>query len=189
VLVAHVRQKTVGPTRIENTHPFEREGWLFAHNGTVKALDLVRAGASKARLAEIQGDTDSEVLFAFFLSRLDEAGLSKLDGEPARAAATTVLEEATRKLREANVGAFNFLLTDGATCFAHRFGRSLFILERTPHGHGSAPHWSRRRHAVLIASERMTDEAWHEVPDGTLMRVDRDPVPTIVGGAAPGRAA
>src|SRR5262245_54639759 len=32
VLVAHIRQKTVGPTSLENTHPFERDGWVFAHN-------------------------------------------------------------------------------------------------------------------------------------------------------------
>lgn len=200
VLVAHVRQKTVGPTRLENTHPFERDGWLFAHNGTVKAIDVVRAGASKARLAEVQGDTDSEILFAHLLTRLDEAGLTKLHDEATRSTATLVIEEAAKKLREQNVGAFNFLLSDGATCFAHRFGRSLFILERSPSDpvrekRDVGPNativtkWTQRRHAVLIASERITDEPWRELDERTFLRIDRDPFPTVVATAAPGRAA
>lgn len=200
LLVAHIRQKTVGPTRLENTHPFERDGWLFAHNGTVKAIDVVRGRASKARLAEVEGDTDSEILFAHLLTRLDEAGLTKLPDEHARAAATVVVEEAARELREQNVGAFNFLLSDGATTFAHRFGRSLFILERAPSDRVRETRdvtesttlvtkWTQRRHAVLIASERLTDEPWRELPEGTLLRVDRDPVPTIVATDAPVRAA
>jgi predicted glutamine amidotransferase len=41
--------------------------------------------------------------------------------------------------------------------------------------------WTSRRRAVLVASERMTDEPWREIPDGTLLRVDRLPEPEIVG--------
>lgn len=200
VLVAHVRQKTVGRTRLENTHPFSRSGWIFAHNGTVKDLETVRASASKARLAEIEGDTDSEVLFAHLLTRLDEAGLTTLGSADARDAATKILEAATKKLRDANVGAFNFLLSEGTTIFAHRFGRSLFILERSPSdevrdsqridlGATIVTKWTRRRHAILIASERITDESWTEVPEGALLRVDREPSPTIVVNVAPPRAA
>lgn len=193
VLVAHIRQKTVGPTRLENTHPFHRDGWLFAHNGTVKAIDVVREGASKARLSEIEGDTDSEILFAHYLTRLDEAGLTKLDGEDSRAAATRIIEDASKKLRDLNVGAFNFILSDGSTSYAHRFGRTLFMLERKPHNPAesgiSLKDWTRRRHAVLIASERLTDEPWTELPEGTLLRIDRDPIPTIVISAEQGRAA
>ena len=50
MLVAHVRQKTVGSTRLENTHPFEREGWVFAHNGTIQHEDFLRARCSGRRL-------------------------------------------------------------------------------------------------------------------------------------------
>ena len=173
VLVSHIRQKTVGPTRLENTHPFVRGGWVFAHNGTIGEIDRVRAGASKERLAEIAGDTDSEVLFAHLLSAIDAGGL---DG----------LEAAARALREAGVGAINFLLSDGTTTFAHRFGRSLYVLERGPsdplreersvaRGAAITTRWTTRRSAVFIASERMTDEPWQEIPDGTLLRIDRGP--------------
>lgn len=99
VLVAHIRQKTVGPTRLENTHPFVRDGWVFAHNGTIKEQDGVRARCSARRLREITGDTDSELFFAFVLTKLDEHGLVRLTDEDARRRATDLLHETTAELR------------------------------------------------------------------------------------------
>jgi predicted glutamine amidotransferase len=191
ILVAHVRQKTVGPTSLANTHPFSRDGWVFAHNGTVHATDYLRAHASRSRLSEITGDTDSEVLFAFMLTRLDSHGLISLSDEASRLEATRLLLATARDLRAKEVGAFNFLLSDGYSCWAHRFGRSLYVLERGPAdpvrpsrevmpGATIETAWTKRRHAVFIASERITDEPWREVPDCTLMRIDRKPVPKIV---------
>ena len=189
ILIAHIRQKTVGPTRIENTHPFVQSAWVFAHNGTVKDQAYVRSGVSARRLAEVRGDTDSEVLFAFLLSRLDEADVTHTEpSDASRARGLEVLAAATADLRRRNVGAFNFLLSNGSSCFVHRFGRTLFLLERRPDPPSSASSldeqaalakWRMRRHAVLVASERLTDEPWREVPEGTLLRVDRDPIPRI----------
>jgi predicted glutamine amidotransferase len=196
ILIAHVRQKTVGPTSIANTHPFMQSGWVFAHNGTIQDQAFVRESTSEARLAEVRGETDSEMLFAYFLTRLDEIGLSSISGlygEAARVArdkATRTLADATEELRNRKVGAFNFLMSDGESCFIHRFGRSLFLLDRTPRK-SRVPRsdelptsarqvtWVERRRAVLVASEQLTDEPWVELPEGTFLRVDRDPTPTI----------
>ncbi|HSO34885.1 MAG TPA: class II glutamine amidotransferase [Labilithrix sp.] len=191
VLVAHVRQKTVGPTRLENTHPFVESGWAFAHNGTIQQIEALREDCSATRLEAVLGDTDSELFFAYVLTRLDEEGLVRLDDESSRARAADVLHEMTARLRERKIGAFNFLLSDGTTTFAHRSGRSLFILERNPAdpvrqtrdmGGGATvvTAWTSRRQAVLIASEHTTDEPWQEVPDGTLLRIERLPAPYIV---------
>jgi len=179
VLIAHIRQKTVGGTSLANTHPFARDGWVFAHNGTVEDQAYVRARISPARHEQVRGETDSEALFAFFLSRLDASGLATPSTETERDEAMRVIGDAARELRERRAGAFNFLLSNGETCFVHRFGRSLFLLERGPSGaalHGS---WRERRHAVLVASERLTDEPWRELEEGSLLRIDRDPVPRI----------
>lgn len=191
MLVAHVRQKTVGPTRLENSHPFVRDNWVFAHNGTIHGTDTLRAGCSTKRHREIAGDTDSELFFAYVLTRLDERGLTRLDDEPSRSHATEVVHELTAELRAARIGAFNFLLSDGKTTFAHRFGRSLFVLDRGPGdpvreqrevspGTTIVTRWTARRQAILIASERITDEPWREVPDGTLLRFERTPTPRTV---------
>jgi predicted glutamine amidotransferase len=42
---------------------------------------------------------------------------------------------------------------------------------------------------VVVASERLTDEQWGEIPEGTLLRIDRAPAPRIVWADAPERAA
>ena len=201
LLVAHIRQKTVGPTRLENTHPFLSDGWVFAHNGTIQHQDGLRAGCSGRRLREITGDTDSELFFAYLLTRMDERGLVRVDGAPdhrRRDELTQMLYEVTAELRAQRIGAFNFLLSDGQTTFAHRFGRSLFVLERAPgdpvrevrpidEAATITTKWTTRRKAVLVASERTTDEPWREVDDGTLLRIDRSPVPHIVTVGAPGQ--
>jgi glutamine amidotransferase len=187
LLVSHIRQKTIGDTRLANTHPFARGRWIFAHNGTVKDIAWLRAGASSERLAEIDGDTDSELLFAWMLTRLDEAGVS---GCAANAHTDRALGAIARAGRERpDFGAFNFLLSDGVTTYAHRFGRTMFLLERGPDdavlstrttmdGTVLETPWSHRRSAVFVASERITDEPWQVIEDGTLLRIERLPSPS-----------
>lgn len=180
LLVAHIRKKTVGSTSLENTHPFHRGRWVFAHNGTIKDLDYLRSRTSLARAQEVCGQTDSEIFFSYLLTLIDDTPSEQRDG---------ALAQALREARErSGFGAFNFLLSDGDVTYAHRFGRTLFMLERGPHDEvrvkrtsqvGSIVHtpWSQRRQAIFVASEKMTDEPWEEILEGTLLRVDTAPLP------------
>ncbi len=171
LLVSHVRKRTVGVVRTANSHPFSRGRWVFAHNGTVDDRAWLAPRISRTRRAEIRGDTDSEIFFAFLLTRLDDAGLADV---PASSATDDLVARTVGECRaRARFGSLNFLLSDGESCYAHRFGRSLYVLERG--ARESSP--SRRAHAVFVASEAMTDEAWHEVPNGTLLRIERQIVP------------
>jgi glutamine amidotransferase len=186
LLISHIRRKTVGETSLANTHPFARGRWVFAHNGTVEDVAWLRAHASPGRLAEIGGETDSELLFAWLLTRLDEAGVAHT---PASPGTDRVVGEAVRDARQrAGFGAFNFLLSNGQSTYAHRLGRSMHLLERTPEdpvrfrrtsqdGTAVETPWSQRRTAIFVASERITDEPWQEIEEGMLLRVDRAPVP------------
>ena len=159
VAVAHVRKKTVGETSLANTHPFRRGRFVFAHNGTADAAWLARR-SSPERMAEIEGDTDSERLFAFAMTHVDEAG------DVARG-----LSAATRALvLEPGVGSVNFLLSDGQTVHAFRLGRTLYLLVR---GAGAG---CRRTPLMAVASEQLTDEPWIEIEQGALveLRVPED---------------
>ena len=156
VVIAHVRQKTVGDTALTNTHPFQRDVFVFAHNGSITAIPAVAARASARRLAEIEGDTDSERLFAFVLTYIDEVG----DVERGVIAAVEALHAL------GTIGSTNFLLSCGQRLYAHRLGRSLFTLAR----HGADE--LRRTASVVVASERLTDEAWHELAEGSLVVVE-----------------
>lgn len=159
ILVSHVRKRTVGPIRTTNAHPFVRGRWVFAHNGTIEHRAWISARTSPERAAEVRGDTDSEAFFAFILTRFDEAGVTCASSQ----GADDVLDRTLAECRaRPGFGSFNFLLSDGASVYAHRFGRSLYVLERGDH---------RRAPAVFVASEVMTGEAWREVSSGTLLRV------------------
>jgi len=181
VLIAHVRKRTVGPIGPDNTHPFARGRWTFAHNGTIDDQDFLRAHSAPARLAEVVGQTDSELFFAYLLTALDARPDAPDDA----------LADALRALVKRRGVAANFLLGDGEVLYAHRFGRTLFTLERRP---GDAVRtertsvetlatletgWTPRRGAVFIASEQLSDEPWQEVPTGTLLRVDRGALPSV----------
>jgi glutamine amidotransferase len=185
-LIAHIRQRTVGNCALENTHPFRVGRWVFAHNGTIKDVDWLRGRASATRLAEVRGETDSELFFAYLLTRLDDAGVP--DAAPG-AKTDAVLASATREARERpDFGSVNFLMSDGETMYAHRCGRTLHLLERGPEdavrsvrssrdGTKVETPWSQRRHALLVASEHMTDEPWQAVGEGMFLRLDRLPLP------------
>lgn len=147
VVIAHVRQKTVGCTALANTHPFRRDAFVFAHNGSVTAIPAVAARASETRLSEIEGETDSERLFAMILTHIDDAA----DVERGVVAAVRGLHAL------GDIGSTNFLLSCGSRLFAHRCGRSLFALAST---------------SVVIASEQLTDEAWQELPERSLVVVE-----------------
>jgi glutamine amidotransferase len=194
MMIAHVRRRTVGPVSIENTHPFQRGPWVFAHNGTITEVDRLRAAASPERLAEVRGTTDSEIFFAFLMTRLDTIGAegpssrrTASPGDVDRVLTEAVAEMATR----ADFGACNFLLADGESLYAYRQGRTLHLLERTA---GDEPHseipsrstgtvmetrWSPRQRAILVASEEITPEPWVSVAEGTLLKVSRRPTPTV----------
>jgi predicted glutamine amidotransferase len=189
VLVAHVRKRTVGAIRVENTHPFHRGGWVFAHNGTIEELGWMEGTVSPRRKAEVVGDTDREIFFASILSRLDAAGLD--ERSPADSVGSVVSNFVRELGARRSVGASNFLLASGDHVYAYRHGRSLYALRRGPSdevrvrrdsqetGASIETPWTPRRTAVLIASERMTDEPWEEIGERTLLQVARHPVPTL----------
>jgi glutamine amidotransferase len=186
LMISHIRRRTVGAVSLENTHPFRSGRWVFAHNGTIHERGFLRANTSSQRLAELRGHTDSEQLFAHLLTELDAAGVAE---EPASPDTDAVLRRATRlACANPSFGSANFLLSDGTTMYAHRFGRTLFVLDRAPEDPVCASRrsrdgttvmtpWHPRRRAVLIASEAMTDEPWSEIKEGELLRIDRIPAP------------
>ncbi len=148
IVIAHVRKKTVGPTALVNTHPFRRGDYVFAHNGTLADSSALVSRTAPEHLAAVEGDTDSERMFAFVLTQIDA------HGDVARGVA-----EAVRTLHALPTpGSVNFLLSCGRRLYAHRLGRSLFATDRAG--------------AMLVASEPLTDEPWRELPDRTLLELE-----------------
>ena len=162
VLVAHVRARTVGAVSAANTHPFHRDGWVFAHNGTVHDVLHLECHTSSRRLREREGETDSETLFAYLLTRLDECALTR---SSASVAIDAAVGRAVAELTVRGVGSMNFVLSNGTLLYAHRCGQPLYLLDRL----GCAA----RPASVLVASEPITAEAWVPLEDLSLVRCSR----------------
>jgi glutamine amidotransferase len=169
VVLAHVRDASVGPVLEANTHPFAHGPWLFAHNGTVarfRRSARVRA-ALEAAIAPglrraLSGDTDSERCFLLFLTCLGSHR-----GRATLPRVRRALAEATARIAAvADPGArrpssLNFLVSDGRLLAACRRGRTLhWLREPGPSGR------------FVIASEPIGRAAWHEVPEGGFVGVD-----------------
>lgn len=178
--LAHVRYASLGAHTYANTHPFEQDGRLFAHNGAfaeVAALDgrLEELGAR----ALVQGQTDSERMFALVTA---EARRAAGDVGAGIAAAVTWLAENLPVL------SLNCIITTATDLWAVRYPdtHELHVLEnrsgapgRGHRLHARSPRISARAEDlgdhVLVATEPMTDDPrWHMMEPGTLLHVGSD---------------
>jgi predicted glutamine amidotransferase len=180
--VAHVRYASTGSREIANTHPFEQEGRVFAHNGHLEGLDELEAQLGDQRRL-VRGDTDSERFFALVTKEIDANG-----GDPGAALAAAARWVA----RELPLYALNCLLATATDMWALRYPdtHDLLMLERAGGGAtgrrhldaGSASGRIRVRSgalaasaAVIFATEQMDEDAgWRPLEAGELVHVDRD---------------
>lgn len=173
--VAHVRHSSGAPVRLENTHPFEMEGRLFAHNGVVEGMDVLERHLGDD-LRRVRGDTDSERLFALVTRETAAAGGDVGAG----------LSAALRWVAaELPVYAVNVVLTTPGRLWAVRYPatHALWVLERhEPRGrldHRSTAGTHVVSHdlsdapSVVVASERLDDDdRWRLLEPGVLLAVD-----------------
>lgn len=178
--IAHVRFASTGGLRPENTHPFEQQGRLLAHNGVIHGLDHLdeQLGEYRSLLA---GDTDSERFFALVTREIDSHGGDV--GQGLASAARWVAASLP-------LFALNVVLIAGPELWALRYPdtHDLFVLDRAPGGtsrdrhleHASRAGRIRVRSgeladapAVVVATERMDeDTGWRNLRSGELLHVD-----------------
>lgn len=190
-VVAHVRNATVGGRRRENTHPFCYGRWIFAHNGTVREFEAVRSRLEQGtpepfRLLR-RGSSDSEAAFCWLLARMHSAGID-LDSSAcdldllADLVADSIprIEEFCRAEGADVPSRLNWILTNGSLMIATRWNNDLHLLVRRgvhdceicgiPHIE-DAPREDYR--AVVVASEPISQEEWRDVPERSLVLIDR----------------
>jgi predicted glutamine amidotransferase len=178
--LAHIRHATAAQPTLENTHPFEQHGRLFAHNGVLSNLDELRAKlGSHAEL--MGGETDSEMYFTLMTKRIEEAGGDIEAG----------ITAAARELAaDIPLYSLNMLLTTPTDIWALRYPdtNELWILERSLAGFDDGAMFEQRSTsgitrvfsaalallpATVIASERMdSNPAWRLLEPGELIHVD-----------------
>ncbi len=170
IVLAHVRDASVGRVALENTHPFVEGRWVFAHNGTVaryrrsrSVREALLAAISPARRERLRGQTDSERCFQIFLSRLDlrrGRGRASLSDVRTALAETVALVQAIADRGEVH-STLNFLVSDGRLLCACRHGKPLHVSATAGDGH-----------LFAVASEPIGRSGWEAVPEGGFVGID-----------------
>lgn len=190
-ILAHVRAATqVRAVSELNCHPFVRGPFAFMHNGDVGSFSRLRrrllATLSDAAFDAVEGNTDSEHLFAVFLHEMEgrDPGVEEM-AAALRRAFVRVLD-----LVESHGGGapsyFNVAVSNGRGAVVSRFasddhygGESLYVNRgrrfvcedglcrmATPHEDGGA---------ILVSSEALSeDPGWEPIPDDHLIVVAED---------------
>jgi predicted glutamine amidotransferase len=188
---AHVRAASSGLSVSElNCHPFEYDRFLWMHNGGIaefgKIKRRLRESLSDEAYNFIQGTTDSEHAFAYFLDQLLPRIEDYTSDDLVSAMKATVaqLNLWTREAGDPKPSRYNFAVTDGQTIIATRYVNDPHTLPHTLYVSAGAAFENvegqyrmrpTERHpgAVIIASEPLTDERtdWTEVPPNHLVVV------------------
>jgi predicted glutamine amidotransferase len=179
--IAHVRYASNGAVALQNTHPFEQQGRLFAHNGVIGDVPALEGQLGDA-MASVHGETDSERFFALITREIEACGEV---GQGISRAASWVAEHLP-------VFALNLVLITERELWALRYPdtHELHVLERAaggPSGRRHLEHASARgsvrvrsgelsrQPAVVVASEPMDEDAgWRALQSGELLHVDGD---------------
>jgi ergothioneine biosynthesis protein EgtC len=189
--IAHVRAASVGEVSESNCHPFQYKNILMMHNGGVEHFSRIKRKIREPLSDElynwIKGQTDSEHIFAYFLTQL-------LAGNHATISPETVMEafektftalKAMMKAQGINEPAYlNMMVTNGLFFVGTRYTTDPKEEPLTLyHSEGGryvvedgisfmvAP--EDDDHAVLIVSEKLTEEKhWTLIPSNHFIVVD-----------------
>lgn len=180
--LAHIRLASTGSLTAPNTHPFQQDGRLFAHNGVVEDLAALEAHLGQD-LALVAGETDSERVFALITREI----------RCARGDIGAGIERATRWIAaHLPLYSLNFVLTTPDQLWALRYPATheLYVLEREAGGPHGARHLDQsgsagrlRVHsgdladvpACVVASERMDEHPeWRLMEPGELLHITPD---------------
>jgi glutamine amidotransferase len=193
-VLAHVRKATQGPLTVLNCHPFQYGRWVFAHNGDVPRFHTTWRAALLERVAPrlrryILGETDSEVIFFVFLTRLAEHGpLDKQhtveDVTEALARAVADVHEVCGPLEDGEAVLLTCIVTDGTTMVAHQGGRELYwsshktrcadrdaCASLSPECEGPSA-TGYVNHFILSSEPLQGENVWNPLAPGELVGVD-----------------
>jgi predicted glutamine amidotransferase len=197
-ILAHVRAATqVRNVGEVNCHPFVSGRLAFMHNGDLGGFLKLRrallADLSDEAFHGLQGQTDSEHLFALLRDRAGESGDLTVDalGDAVREAFAHAVE-LSRRFAPGEHSYLNVAVTDGRCAVVTRFttedgyaGESLYWNSGKRYVcdggvcHMVAPETTGS--AVLVSSERLSDDpGWEAVPRNHMLLVSADRTARLV---------
>lgn len=200
-VLAHIRKATHGDLTLLNTHPFQFGKWTFAHNGNITDFHIKRCSIIKKTSMEVSpyclGETDSEFIFYFLLSYLNEA----IDLHDPNPNFEVIMRELSRGIKDLTeiIGELNikdvgvptenyltFVISNGPIMLAFNGGLTLYYSthkkkcpERetcssfTQACEAKAAEKEKVNHMIFSSEPLQGENVWFKIEPGTLMGVDR----------------
>lgn len=170
-VLANVRSATAGSAvDLSNCQPFQQRNLLGMHNGSIANFRQTLYRPIRDRLSDtayltIEGNTDSEHLFALFLNELEDAPELSLATALER---TLAIVEKLAIDQQVRFSA-NLMVSDGKQLVASRL--AVGVETPTLYWLRDSDHFSK---AVLIASEPLFEDNWIAFPDRSIVTVSND---------------
>ena len=165
IVLAHIRQASLGPVELRNTHPFRRELMgrvhTFAHNGHLPGIQYQFSASQNKSMLPV-GTTDSEYVFCMLMQRMEEIWSYECK-LPELSARIELVSEFAEEI--SSFGSANFLYSDGDVLFV--FGH----IRTQPDGTKRAPQAS----TALAAIMGLANLSWHQLNYGQA-RYNRSPL-------------
>ncbi len=154
LVVAHIRKATDPQTKgkIESAHPFKRENWILAHNGSISWKEPVKK--------IYPGLIDTQILLEKMVENIKKEKNSILGVEK------TIIPI----LENEKYTALNFLLTDGKNLIIYRS----FDSEDKENEKYYTLYWKKTENAVMAASEPVDQAAdgWQLLENNQLLAIE-----------------
>lgn len=181
LILANVRFATQGERKIENTHPFKHEKWLFAHRGNIDNVEYIEEFLD---LKSISGDTDSERFFHLTLRNIEYTDGDVIEG----------IRKTVNWIKDnCSFTSLNFIMSDGRRIYAFRYPTQLVSFYRIMYAIRNAQSSEEldtlspetklhveskglaKEKAVIISSEELVGEKnWDELNVKEILVVNED---------------
>ena len=143
-LIAHLRKASVGLKIRENTHPFVQDDWAFAHNGTIRRLNL-------------KYTTDSQWFFESIMTDYKKNG-----GD-----ITGAISKNVKMVREVYpYTSITFLLSNGKEVYAYR--------DATANIEYYTVYYASTPQGFVISQEKIFEAPWKPIENGSLLKLQQD---------------
>jgi predicted glutamine amidotransferase len=146
-----------------NTHPFTYQDISFIHNGSISPFDCLDPLIDKKYLSLAKGSTDSERYFLFLLTQIEKHGF--VEG---------IKSGLTYIKNNCSYSSINMMITNkdyfAAACVYNQERIPDRFKDQTDYYHLK---YTKQSGQVVVASSGWDQAGWEEIPNGSLLVVDR----------------
>ena len=160
----HLRWATEGmPVNENNTHPFTYQDITFIHNGSITPPTALDPLIDKRYLSLANGTTASERYFLYLLTQIEKDGF--IDG---------VKRGLSYIKNNCTYSSINMMIINDQTFMA----ACIYNQDKIPDRFKSSPDYYHLKYTthngqVVVASSGWNQDGWQEIPNGSLLVVNR----------------